>query len=325
MFVDVRGQLAVVVGGGEVAERKVSLLREASARVRVFAPTLCPDLAAALQPGELEHVAREYQGPADLDGARVVIEATDRQAVNAQVAADARALGVLVNVVDQPALCGFVMPSIIDRAPVLVAVSTAGASPVLARLTRTALEAALPVRLGELADFAAQRRERVKAAFAEVGSRRAFWEGVLAGEPGQLVLAGRFEDAEHAFSAALERGVPPAQAVALIAAGSGDPERLSLAAARALGRADLVVHDPAVPAAVLSLARRDAARQALAANALDGAALDRLVVLARRGGVACVVRAGDPYAGPGLAGDDRTALRSAGLVFVCLRPAPPVG
>lgn len=321
MFVDVRGQLAVVVGGGEVAERKVSLLREAGARVRVVAPALCAELAAVLQRDEQAHVAREYGGSGDLDGARVVIAATDRHDVNARVAADAGALAILVNVVDQPALCGFVMPSIIDRAPVLVAVSTGGASPVLARLTRTSLEAALPVRLGELAEFAAQRRARVKAAFADVAARRAFWEAVLAGEPGQLVLAGRFADAERAFVAALERGLPPAPAVALIGAGSGDPERLSLAAARALGRADLVAHESAVPDAVLALARRDAARHPFAAGALAAGVLARVREVAARGGAVCIVRSGDPYASA--TSDDCAQLDAAGLGSVCLRPAPP--
>ena len=320
VFVAVRGQLAVVVGGGEVAERKISLLREAGAKVRVVAPELCAALAAALQPPELAHVARGYQR-GDLEGARVVIAATDRMEVNARVAADANALGVLVNVVDQPALCGFVMPSIIDRAPVLVAVSTGGASPVLARLTRSALEAALPVRLGELADFAARRRERVKAAFGDVAARRAFWERALVGEPGQWVLAGRLPEAEQAFDAALARGVAPVAAVALIGSGSGDPEQLSLAAARALGRADLVVHEPDVAPGVLALARRDAVRHALSADAVLGApALERLAQVALAGGVACVVRAGDPYAADDAS--DARALASARLALIRLRPAP---
>jgi uroporphyrin-III C-methyltransferase/precorrin-2 dehydrogenase/sirohydrochlorin ferrochelatase len=213
------------------------------------------------------------------------------------------------------------MPSIIDRAPVLVAVSTGGASPVLARLTRSALEAALPVRLGELADFAAAGRERVKAAFGDVASRRAFWERVLVGEPGQLVLAGRRAEAELAFDLALEQGLPPNAAVALIGSGQGDPEQLSLAAARALGRADLVVHERAVPEAVLALSRRDAARHALGADDVLGrAALERIGQVARAGGAACLVRAGDAYARADAL--DARALAAEGLAFVRLRPAP---
>jgi uroporphyrin-III C-methyltransferase / precorrin-2 dehydrogenase / sirohydrochlorin ferrochelatase len=192
---------------------------------------------------------------------------------------------------------------------------------VLARLTRSALEAALPARLGELADFAARRRERVKAAFGEVASRRRFWERALAGEPGQLVLAGRFADAERAFDAALARGVPSVAAVALIGSGGGDPEQLSLAAARALGRADLVVHERAVPEAVLALCRRDALRHALGVDdALDGAAFERLQQVSRAGGGACVVRAGDPYATAD--SRDGRALAASGLASIALRPAP---
>src|SRR5689334_11089741 len=121
IFAAVRGQLCVVVGGGDVAQRKVALLREAGARVRVVSPALCTTLANELAAGAFEHVARGYESR-DLDGARLVIAATGDADVNARVASDAGARELLVNVVDQPALCSFVMPSIIDRAPVLVAV-----------------------------------------------------------------------------------------------------------------------------------------------------------------------------------------------------------
>jgi uroporphyrin-III C-methyltransferase/precorrin-2 dehydrogenase/sirohydrochlorin ferrochelatase len=323
IFVAVRGQLCVVVGGGDVAQRKVALLREAGARVRVVSPALCPTLADELAAGAFEHVARRYEAR-DLDLARLVIAATDDVEVNARVAADAVARQLLVNVVDQPALCSFVMPSIIDRAPVLVAVSTGGASPVLARMTRSALEAALPSRLGALAAFAGKHRAAVKARFDGVPARRAFWDRALRGEPGQLVLAGRDADAERAFAAALVEGKPPLARVCLIGAGTGDPEQLSLQALRALSGVDLLVHEAALPDAVLALARRDAARLALAPDGvLAASTLERVGSEVGAGSAVCIVRAGDPYADRA-AGDCR-ALRDAGFAFVRLRPAPTAG
>ena len=319
IFAAVRGRRCVVVGGGDVAQRKVALLREAGASVLVVAPKLSATLASELSTAAFEHVARTYQR-ADLDGARLVIAATDDVDVNARVAADAQALGVLVNVVDQPALCSFVMPSIIDRAPVLVAVSTGGASPVLARMTRGALEAALPSRLGALAAFAAQYRVRVKARLDGVSARRVFWERALRGEPGQLVLAGREPEAERAFEAALADGRAAQARVCLIGVGAGEPDQLPLSALRALGGADLLLHDAAVPEQVLALARRDASRLAFAGGVLRAPLLERLVAEVRGGAAVCLVRAGDPYAQADAA--DCRQLHGAGIGFVRLRPAP---
>jgi uroporphyrin-III C-methyltransferase/precorrin-2 dehydrogenase/sirohydrochlorin ferrochelatase len=323
IFAAVRGQRCVVVGGGEVAQRKIALLREAGARVLVVAPELSTALTSELRAASFEHVPRAYQR-ADLDGARVVIAATDDADVNARVASDAQALGVLVNVVDQPALCSFVMPSIIDRAPVLVAVSTGGASPVLARMTRGAIEAALPSRLGALAAFAAKHRTRVKSRLNGVPARRAFWERALRGEPGQLVLAGRDAEAERAFESVLSDGGSAHVRVCLIGTGAGDPEQLPLAVLRALGGADLVLHADGVPESVLALARRDAARLPLgiadASTGLPAAALARLVAEAKGGAAVCLLRAGDPYEHADAA--DCRQLREAGVGFVRLRPAP---
>jgi uroporphyrin-III C-methyltransferase/precorrin-2 dehydrogenase/sirohydrochlorin ferrochelatase len=188
-------------------------------------------------------------------------------------------------------------------------------------MTRSALEAALPSRLGALAAFAAKHRAAVKLRFDGVPARRAFWERVLRGEPGQLVLAGREAEAERAFAAVLAAGTSTQGRVYLIGTGSSDPEQLSLYALRAFSGADLLVHDAAVPDAVLALVRRDAARLALPANAeLAATVLERVASEVAAGGAVCIARAGDPYA-DGSAGDCRV-LRAAGLKFERLRPAP---
>ncbi len=326
IFVDLRGRACLVVGGGALALRKLELLQRAGAAVRVVSPELCAPLAARAQSGELQVALRDYAA-GDLDGVCLVIAATDRGEVNACVAADAQARAIPVNVVDSPRLCSFVMPAIVDRSPLLVAVSSAGASPVLARLTRARLELALPAQLGALARFAARHRAQVRARVADTTARRRLWEQLLddAGEVAALLYAGREAEAEARLLRALDAGqLPPGPAVALLAAGHGDPDCLSRAAARWLGHADLVLHEPGVPAALLELTRRDAEKAALGASEAPGSGAQLLEAIRSRtdaGMRVCVVRQGDPYAGD--ASEEPAALRRAGIRVVVLRPAPP--
>ena len=328
IFMDVRGRACLVVGGGAVALRKVELLLRAGAELRVVAPRVCAALRA-LAPSERFQLTERAYISGDLSGIELVVAATDQAEVNAQVAADARVRSILVNVVDEPALCTFIMPAIVDRSPVLVAVSTAGASPSLARLTRARVEAALPAQLGRLAAFAAQHRHAVRQRVGDLNARRLLWDRVLDGEIAELVLAGREAQAEAALEAALARstgGVADAALVALIGTGDGDPDRLSLQALRWLGRADLILHDARVSAAVLALGRREAeridvgrlgARGEWTAEKLARAAVRR----ACDGRPVCVLRPGDPYA-------KQTAearfIEGAGASVVPIRPAPAV-
>jgi len=320
--IDVRGRTCLVVGGGEVALRKVELLVGAGARVRIVAPELCAALRALARRAAITVARRPYAAP-DLRDVELVIAATDRTGVNARVAAHARARGVPVNVVDDPALCTFIMPAIVDRSPVLVAVSTAGASPALARLTRARVEAALPPALGQLAAFAARHRDLIKRRIAAPGARRLFWDRVLEGAIADLVLAGREVEAAAELEHALGRaGAKPLATVALLATGDGDPERLSLRAARWLGRAELILHERGVPAAVLALGRRDAERVDVGRlGARGGWSWQKLArEAARRAGPVCVVREGDPYAEG--AGRELRLLERAGVRVEVVRPAP---
>lgn len=308
-----------MVGGGPVAARKVELLQQAGGRVHVVAPRLCESLAAQSARGELRATCRPYHSD-DLSGVGIVVAATDRSDVNACVAADAAERGIAVNVVDSPALCTFIMPAIVDRSPVLVAISTAGASPVLARLVRSRVEAALPTQLGRLATFAARHRDAVKARFAPA-RRRVFWEMLLQGAVADLVLAGRDEDAEAALFALLREATAAGLgSIALIAVGDGDPERQSLGAARWLGGADLVLHAADARGTVRALARRDA-------ECVEMRALTDCVELLRErvtvGQRVCVVRAGDVQgAGCHELNADKGLLDELGLPFVTFRAAP---
>jgi uroporphyrin-III C-methyltransferase/precorrin-2 dehydrogenase/sirohydrochlorin ferrochelatase len=264
VFLDLRGRTVVVVGGGEVAARKIELLRSAGAGVRVIAPALVPALARLHADGVIEYLNTEF-APAHLDGAALVIAATDNPAINAGVHAAAMARGVFVNVVDDARHCSFVMPAIVDRSPLLVAVGTAGNAPVLARHVRTLLEAMLPQRLGTLAALAGRWRERVRTALPALPARRRFWDSFLDGPMVRQLLHGASDEAslEQALAEQLSSvGTAPATRgeVWLIGAGPGDPDLLTLRAQQLLQQCDVVLYDRLVDPAILARVRRDAER-----------------------------------------------------------------
>jgi uroporphyrin-III C-methyltransferase / precorrin-2 dehydrogenase / sirohydrochlorin ferrochelatase len=284
IFLKVRGRACAVVGGGEVAARKAASLLAAGGEVTVTAPKICPALAARVRAGELTHRAEPYRA-ATLDGAALVIAATDDRAVNAVVSRDAQARGVLVNVVDDPEFCSFIMPAVVDRSPMIVAVSTGGASPVLARMLRARLESLLPAGYGSLVRLAERFREKVKQALPPQ-LRRPFWERTLQGPVAELVLAGREAEADAAVEAALANTDAAELArgeVYLVGAGPGNPDLLTFAALRLLQLADIVVHDATIPAAIVDLARRDAQRTAVDRTTAARETAGQLISLAGQG------------------------------------------
>lgn len=261
IFFDIKDKPCVVVGGGEIASRKASLLLEAGASVRIISPELGPSLAEWKEDGVISHEPREY-ADGDLEGAYLVIAATDNLEVNRQVSEDAHARRMPVNVVDQPELCSFVMPAIIDRSPVVAAVSTGGASPVLARLIRGRLESLIPAGYGRLAELASRFRHQVKEKITDATDRRRFWEEVLQGGVAERVFSGHLEEADHMMEQALEnRGAATGMGeVYLIGGGPGDPDLLTFRALRLMQQADVVVYDRLIAKPVLEMVRRDAER-----------------------------------------------------------------
>ena len=250
IFVDLRDRLVVVVGGGVVAHRKIEHLLKAHARVRVVSPDLCADLALYRDHGRIEYRPLLFS-PAQLEGATLVVAATDDVAVNDAVSVAARERGVLVNVVDDGPRCTFIFPAIVDRSPLIVAVGTAGSSPTLARRVRTQIEALLPARLGLLAEYAARWRESVKKALPDLPARLRFWDGFFSGPVAASVLAGNGAGADDHMKAALESArVAAGEArgeVYLIGVGPGDPDLLTLRAQQLLQQADVILHDRLVP------------------------------------------------------------------------------
>ncbi|HEY8052758.1 MAG: siroheme synthase CysG [Steroidobacterales bacterium] len=267
VFLRLNERPALIVGGGRVAARKVEWLVRSGARVTVVAPQLHPELQACLSRGECAHLASVF-APEQLAGVAVVVAATDDETVNAAVSDAARRRDIPVNVVDAPELSTFIFPAIIDRSPILVAVSSAGTAPVLTRRVREQIEALLPTRLGRLARFMGERRREVKKALGFL-ARRAFWERIVGGTTATCVLAGDEAGAAAAFAGELRtsqltRGTASEHSgggeVYLIGAGPGDPDLLTLRALQLLQQADVILYDRLVPQGILERARRDAER-----------------------------------------------------------------
>ena len=319
IFFDIREKPCLVVGGGEVAARKCALLLRAGARVTVVAPTLGPSLDAQRAALAIVHRAGRF-APHDADGFALVIAATDDDAVNREVAAAAHSAHIPVNVVDQPALCSFIMPAIVERSPLVVAVSSGGAAPVLARLLRARLESLIPAGYGRLASLAATFRDEVKTRFA-AAERRRFWERALQGPIAELVYSGREDEARRALEQAIAdpRLAFSGGEVALVGAGPGDPDLLTFRALRLMQQADVVVYDRLVSMPILDMVRRDAERiyagKERANHALPQEDINQLLVrLAREGKRVVRLKGGDPFIF-GRGGEEIDTLAAEGIPF----------
>lgn len=320
VFMDLRDRPVLVVGGGEVAARKVSLLLRAGARVRVVAPRLAAELEQRRARGEMLHVAREFVS-GDLDGAVLVVAATDDRDLHECISTACRARGVPVNVVDDTPLCSVITPAMVDRSPIQIAISSGGVAPVLARRLRAWMEAAIPPGYGRLARLAAKFRERVKQQFARGDERRRFWERILEGPVADLVFAGRDEEAATALERELAQANdhPPTGAVALVGAGPGDPDLLTFRALRLMQQADVVLYDRLVSPEVLDLCRRDAERVYVGKRrSQHHLTQDRinseLIRLARAGQRVVRLKGGDPFIF-GRGGEEIAELMAAGVAF----------
>lgn len=322
IFLNVRGQQCLVVGGGDVAARKAGLLRNAGARVRMVAPEVSTAVRQMVESGEIDLRSGAFE-PGDLDGCAVVIAATDDRSVNREVSRLCRERNIPVNVVDDPELCSFIVPSMIDRSPVQIAISTGGASPVLARSLRARLETLIPSAYGALGRLLQDYRERAKEVLPDVEQRRKFWERVLEGHIVELALAGQEQAARKALDEEFEkaaRGDATAQGeVYLVGGGPGDPDLLTFRALRLMQQADVIVHDRLVSQEVLDLCRRDAERIYVGKernnHTVPQEGINQLLVrLAREGKRVCRLKGGDPFIF-GRGGEEIDTLAEEGIPF----------
>lgn len=259
IFLAVAGRRIVVAGGGQTALAKLRLLRKSQAHLTVFAADACPEIHRLAAAGRLRLVSRAF-APGDALCAALAYAANDDTAEDARVARLARADGALVNIVDNLDDSTFITPAMVDRKPVVVAIGTEGAAPVLARQIKADLEARLPTSLGALARIGRSLRAAV-ATLAPGGARRAFWADFYQ-HTGPRTIAAKglpaVPDAAADLLSAHHRARPAPASVTFVGAGPGDPELMTLKARNALDRADVVLHDRLVPAAILDLARREA-------------------------------------------------------------------
>lgn len=317
LFLDLADQPCLVIGGGNVAARKIRSLLDAGARVTVVAPILADTTAELAKRQDLDVARREFK-ETDVRGQLLVIAATGDADVNRRAFAVCRERRVLINTVDDAALSTAIFPSIVDRAPVTVAVSTAGASPTLARRIREQIEALLPAATGRLAEFLGGRRGRVRTAVPDIDARRRLWDNVLDGNVPAHIAAGDEEAADAELDRLVSGGAPEGF-VSLVGAGPGDPDLLTLKALRALQRADVIYYDNLVSPAVLELTRRDAKRVYVGkrrafAGTRQADINARLLADAQRGLRVARLKGGDPFIF-GRGGEEIETLRQHGIDF----------
>ncbi len=316
VFQNVKGRRCLVVGGGSVGARKAGVLLEAGAKVRVVAPQIDDELKAH---AAVEAVHARFQ-PQHLEGMALVIAATNDRAVNRQVSEQAQARNIPVNVVDDPELCSFIMPAILDRSPLMVAFSSGGASPVLTRMMRGKLETVIPQNYSRLAAFAERFRETVKQRVTNPAKRRIFWENVLDGVVAEKVLTGDEASAEAMLQQMLadEDNIVRGE-VYLVGAGPGDPDLLTFRALRLMQKADVVVYDALVSKPIVDMTRRDAERiyvgKRRADHALPQEDINLLLVrLAKEGKRVLRLKGGDPFIF-GRGGEEIEELAEHGIPF----------
>ena len=307
LFLSLQGRRALVVGGTEAAARKIELVMAAGAEVSLIAETVTGSIAQLIADGRICWLDRSFEAGA-LSGISIVIVAVDDPVLQGRVSRAAEARGMPVNVVDNAALSTVIMPAIVERGPIIIAISTGGTAPALARKLRAEIERALPAALGRLARFAEMFRAQVRRTLGEPRARRLFWDKVFNGRVGELALAGDEIAARRELIRLLDtarvESAPAQGMVHLVGVGPGDPDLMTLKAHRLLQHADVIVYDRHVSPAALAMARRDAERLCVPQAEMA----QQLVALAMRGQSVVRLAAADLF-------PEIDALRGAGVTI----------
>ncbi|TPL46925.1 uroporphyrinogen-III C-methyltransferase [Mesorhizobium sp. B2-4-4] len=316
VFVRVEGEAVTIVGGGDEALAKARLLGQSSATLRIVAESASPDMLGFIAQSGATHIVA-YEA-SRLEGSVMVFAASGDEALDRRVVQDARRLGIPVNAVDRPELCDFFTPALVNRAPVAIAIGTEGAGPVLAQMLRARIDRMLSPSLGRLAALAASFRAAAES-LPRGNSRRRFWSEFFGGAPARAVEAGKLSQAHDAAADLLRSAASASGHIALVGAGPGAEDLLTLRAHRLLMEADVIVHDALVPEAVVAMGRRDAERLAVGkrkgCHTKSQAEINALLVeLGREGKRVVRLKSGDPLVF-GRAGEEMAALRDAGIAY----------
>lgn len=310
----------LVVGGGDIALRKVNLLINSGAIVECIAPEFCQALLERSEESASLSLTHRVFESMDVNNQALVVSATDDKDLNAIVSRLASAKNIPVNVVDSPDISSFIMPSIVDRSPLLIAISSGGRAPVLARIIRAKLETTIPSAYGKLAQIAGEYRQKVKNKFSNIKDRRAFWESVLSGVVAEKIMTGRVQSAKKDIEQQLENATPQQVGeVYLVGAGPGDPDLLTFKALRLMQQADVVLYDRLVSEPVMALVRRDAelvyvGKKAGGESSRQSDINEQLVQLANSGKRICRLKGGDPFIF-GRGGEEIETLSENGIPF----------
>ena len=312
-------QPCLIVGGGHIAYRKAVLLHKAGAVIHIIAPDIDANLLQLVEESQGQYIQALYPAQIQLNDYRLVIAATDDYAVNTQVFEDCEALKILVNSVDDPPHCRFMVPAIVDRSPLVISVASNGTSPVLSRQIRTQLETSIPHGMGKLAEFSGKWRAAVKAKISNPDERRVFWEDLYASPLKEQVFHDNLVEADRLIEQALLEWKTPQGEVYLVGAGPGDPELLTLKALRLMQQADVVIYDRLVSPAIMELCRRDATKiyvgKARSNHAVPQEGINALLVeYASKGQRVCRLKGGDPFIF-GRGGEEIQELFASGVPF----------
>ncbi|RDV28215.1 uroporphyrinogen-III C-methyltransferase [Alteromonas aestuariivivens] len=321
IFLDTSELHCLIVGAGEVAARKLELMLKSSATITVVAPDVCDTVSRLAEHPQVTLHQRRFE-EADLSDKKMVFVATSDSLLNAHIHALAQQHKVLVNVVDNTPLCEFITPSIIDRSPIVIALSSGGVAPVLLRYLRQKLESVLPSNISRLGEFSEKFRNTVKSSLNSVTARRYFWESILDGDVAELVEKGQHEQAETRFNTELQAAITdqqPQGQVYLVGAGPGDPDLLTFRALRLMQKADVVIYDRLVSGPILELVRRDAEKiyvgKEKSNHSLPQEDINALIVRKAQAGQRVVrLKGGDPFIF-GRGGEEIQTLIESGIEF----------
>ena len=320
IFINLKQKPVLVVGGGDIALRKINLLIKAQASLNCLSPLFCDGIASLSADKSVNLIQKSFE-PDDIKNYSIIIASTDDSLVNSSISELAKKANIPVNVVDSPELSSFIMPSIVDRSPVIIAVSSAGKAPVLARIIRAKLETVIPSAYGLLAEIAGEYRQKVKNRFSNIKDRRAFWESAFSGVIAEKVFSGRINEARGDIEEQLENSVEiDLGEVYLVGAGPGDPDLLTFKALRLIQQADVVLYDRLVSKGVMELVRRDSELIYVGKKGGSDESTrqedinEQLVKLAKSGKRVCRLKGGDPFIF-GRGGEEIESLSEHGIPF----------